>query len=402
MTIFFKKITLIILCFCATYLSGQDAIDYYNSAKAALERGDTEIGLRHLNNCQNILGGSNAKIESLRFQAFYQKGRFLDAAKAFKNYDDLLPNELKNSVAYNELKTLNEEVWKQLNAEKKAEEERLKNEIERDLTTLKNKNINYENESKSAYSKFLEKNANELAKVALEKNDSVMLAFYKTQFSDKGKTNKSVELELDKKVNPIKYKRLDEIEKMTATVYRYYNYGNKSYENYDYHNKADSLISYLFNNYKPSEFEASNMSKLKALKIEVKERYKWNKEYYDKLRRIREYDNFQTKIENMQGKFFDTDGIGRGIAGGGLAGVGMGGLFYLIDGSDALSKTFLVIGGVGVAIGGIIMLSEYISYQSYLKRMRKAKAKLERMKADIGPVLEKRNEKLNGLPLINI
>ena len=104
----------------------------------------------------------------------------------------------------------------------------------------------------------------------------------------------------------------------------------------------------------------------------------------------------------MQGKYFlDTDDIGKGFIGGGLAGGVMGGLFYLLEGSNDLSTTLFVVGGIGVVVGGIIMLSEYISFQRYWKRMKKAEAKLERMKTDIGRVLEKRNEKLNGVPLIN-
>jgi hypothetical protein len=396
------KISTIIFLFFSFDVTAQNAIDYYNSAKTALERGDVEIGLRHLNSCQNILGGSNAKIESLRFQGYYQKGNYLEAAKSFKIYNEFLSTEMKNSNAYKELKSLHEEVWKQLNAEKKAEEEKLKNEINRELAQLKDEKSNYESAKKNKIEKAIENNAKEIAKVALETKDSTLMSFYKKNFSVLGKTNKTLEIELDKKENPIKYKRLDEIARITADIYSNYQYGNSSYRNYNYYYKADSMLNYLFNNYRKSEFEESNLTKLKSLQVEVIQRYNWNKVYYEKRNKIKEYDEYVIRVENMQGNFFDTDGIGRGIAGGGLAGVGMGGLFYLIDGSDALSKTFLVIGGVGVAVGGIIMLSEYISYQSYLKRMRKAKAKLERMKADIGPVLEKRNEKLNGLPLISI
>ena len=381
----------------------QTAVDYFNSAKSSFEKGDIDNCLRHLGNCQNILGGSNAKIESLRFQAYYQKGNYLEAAKSFKNYDLFLSDDLKSSESYNELKSLNEAVWVQLVAEKKAEEEKQKNEIERELAQQNEENTRYKNEKNLDKEKLIEKSSLELAKVALETKDSTLMSFYKKNFSVLGKTNKTLELELDKKENPVKYKRLAEIAKITSDIYSNYNYGHSSYKNYKYYYKADSLINYLLSNYRKSEFEESNLNKIKNLQSDVIQRYNWNKDYYEKVDKIKEYDEYVKKVEDMRGNFIDTDGIGKMIAGGGLGAAGMAGIFYLIDGKiDDLTGTFLVIGGIGIAVGGIIMLSEYISYKSYLKRMRRANSRLDNMKANIGPILEKRNEKLNGLPLINL
>jgi hypothetical protein len=242
-----------------------------------------------------------------------------------------------------------------------------------------------------------------LAEIALSNKDSSLMVLYKTHYSSAGYKDKTVDLELDKRVNPIKYKRLAEIDQLIKDVNYNFNRGMEGYAKYQYFHICDSLTTHLLNNYKESEFESGVRKKMGDLSSESRERYKWNKEYFEKYDLIKQHDELDLKIGNMvelySGKAYT---IGKSIGGGGLVSVLIGGMFHLIDPSDNSGVIFMIIGGVGVSVSTIVYISGFISERIFIAKYRKAKRKLYRMKDQIGPVLDKRKEKINGKPLVLI
>jgi ankyrin repeat protein len=133
-----KSILLFFLLTCTKGLYSQTAIEYFTAAKTSLEAGDTEHSLQYLQGAQDLLGGSNAKIESLRMQTYYAKNDLLNAGIAFRAYDKYLSNVYKSGEPYLNLKAQYEQILISIEKEYADEEKRIKDEIESDFNSAKN------------------------------------------------------------------------------------------------------------------------------------------------------------------------------------------------------------------------------------------------------------------------
>ena len=110
-----KLITFFMMILLASNSFGQTAIDFYNAAKKSADLGDYESALKQIYNCQSMLKGSNAKLESMKFQILLAKGDQINAAVAFRNYDVFLSPELKQSTSYAAMQAQYTELLNQLN-----------------------------------------------------------------------------------------------------------------------------------------------------------------------------------------------------------------------------------------------------------------------------------------------
>ena len=133
-----KSILLLFLLLCAKEIYSQTAMEYFTAAKTSLEAGDTEHSLQYLQNAQDLLGGSNAKIESLRMQTYYAKNDLLNAGIAFRAYDKYLSNVYKSGEPYLNLKAQYDQILISIEKEYADEEKRIKDEIESDFNSAKN------------------------------------------------------------------------------------------------------------------------------------------------------------------------------------------------------------------------------------------------------------------------
>jgi hypothetical protein len=95
-----KYLILAFILFLSINSKAQDSKELYQRAKTSYENGEINQCLQFLKNCQQSLGGSNAKIESLKCQALVIKSDWINAAIAYKNYERLIPSSSKNGEAY--------------------------------------------------------------------------------------------------------------------------------------------------------------------------------------------------------------------------------------------------------------------------------------------------------------
>ena len=184
---------------------GQTAIDFYNAAKKSADLGDYESALKQIYNCQSMLKGSNAKLESMKFQILLAKGDQINAAVAFRNYDVFLSPELKQSTSYAAMKAQYTELLNQLNSEKVALENQVKEKANQDLLVaqqLKNDLILNNNQK---LEKLNRENDLRLSQAISMTKDSALIALYEKEIGPQGQSWKQVMLEKDKRINPNKY-----------------------------------------------------------------------------------------------------------------------------------------------------------------------------------------------------
>ncbi|MEO6160700.1 MAG: ankyrin repeat domain-containing protein [Pelobium sp.] len=182
----------------------QDARELYSSAKVALEEGDADRCLQYLENCQVALNGSNARIESVKCQALVQKGDWINAAIAYKNYDRLLPSDSRNGDAYAAMLEYKQNIWLQLDAIEKQKSEALKKEITDDLVNANAEELATNTKNTTKVAKLNEANEQQFYQVAIKSKDAALLQIYKEVGASKDNIA-VVEKELDKQANPSKY-----------------------------------------------------------------------------------------------------------------------------------------------------------------------------------------------------
>lgn len=132
-----KSILFFFILICAEGSYSQTAMEYFTAAKTSLEAGDTEHSLQYLQSAQDLLGGSNAKIESLRMQTYYSKNDLLNAGIAFRAYDKYLSNVYKSGEPYLNLKAQYEQILISIEKEYADEEKRIEDEIKSDFNSAK-------------------------------------------------------------------------------------------------------------------------------------------------------------------------------------------------------------------------------------------------------------------------
>ena len=133
-----KSILLLFLLLCTKGVYSQTAMEYFTAARTSLESGDTEHSLQYLQSAQDLLGGSNAKIESLRMQTYYAKNDLLNAGIAFRAYDKYLSDVYKSGEPYLNLKAQYEQLLISIEKEYADEEKRIKDEIKSDFNSARN------------------------------------------------------------------------------------------------------------------------------------------------------------------------------------------------------------------------------------------------------------------------
>jgi ankyrin repeat protein len=181
----------------------QDSKELYQRAKTSFENGEINPCLQYLENCQQVLGGSNAKIESLKCQALVMKSDWINAGIAYKNYERLLPSSSKYGEAYSVMLDIKKEIWNELENIEKKKKEKVDKEINEDLIVAKEQEKNQELNYNSKIDKINKTNEKLLFDSSMESKDKELLTVYKNEIKDSGSSNlDKVATEIKKHENP--------------------------------------------------------------------------------------------------------------------------------------------------------------------------------------------------------
>jgi ankyrin repeat protein len=200
-----KYLILFLFFFLSIDSIAQDSKELYQRAKTSFENGEINQCLQSLENCQQALGGSNAKIESLKCQALVMKSDWINAAIAYTNYERLIPSSAKYGEAYSAMLDLRKEIWNELENIEKKKKEKLEKEIKEDLAIAKEQEKNQEVTSNSKENKINETNEKELYAVAMQSKDLELLSLYKAEVKDSGTNLNKIATEIDKQKNPTSF-----------------------------------------------------------------------------------------------------------------------------------------------------------------------------------------------------
>ncbi|NEU09639.1 hypothetical protein GZH53_15030 [Flavihumibacter sp. R14] len=190
-------------------------------------------------------------------------------------------------------------------------------------------------------------------------------------------------------------------------------YGDQSYRNYKYYQQADSVLSSLMLNYKEAEIGNSRYAALKTYQPELKLRYNWNREYYQKKGMIDEYDRLVERTAMLNSDFMRKNNATVNgtmyvkatlLAIGGIA--TMVGGYAVIAKDDAFTPAtrqgLLTYGGGGFGIGMLWTMIQSGGVKKAGRRASASQKEADNLKSSLGEVLNKRNQSLNGRSLINV
>ncbi|WP_341834043.1 hypothetical protein WJU16_13595 [Chitinophaga pollutisoli] len=93
-----------------TSVSAQSARELFDAAKTAYENGRFNESIRLIRQCEQLLGRSNPKIESLKTHVYYSTSDWSNAYLAASRYFNMAPASNAGSVAHKELETIRQEV----------------------------------------------------------------------------------------------------------------------------------------------------------------------------------------------------------------------------------------------------------------------------------------------------
>ena len=193
---------LFILIFSTIQLFSQDAKSVYQSARTAFENGNAGECINLLNSCQNNLGGSNAKIESLKCQALMMNDDWINAAIAYTNYERLLPSAAQSGEAYMAMLEYKKEIWNQLEQIEKKKKEEKEKEMTDDLEAAVREADEQEISQVLKVKRINDHNEKLLYQQAMQSKDKDLLELYKKEIGTTGKNFGKVKSEIDKKNNP--------------------------------------------------------------------------------------------------------------------------------------------------------------------------------------------------------
>lgn len=321
---------------------------------------------------------------------YLQSNSYVDGKAITSSTKDFLPFYFnRNSSQNNDLSMMNSvvEICHRTKIDNGTLTEEEANEMIKQVEWLR-KNYSYNNISN--FNQFLEKYPSSLFYKEVQKSQAELTEIRKKEIQ-----------------------RAKEVEEGIKNIQRFFSQGKQSYKNFQYFGQADSLANKLLINYALADFSAGKYNELKNLRPELKERYRWNKEYYEKRDKILEYDALVLNSIDLNYKYMNKlDATVNGtmyvkatlLALGGMA--TLMGAYAVLAKDDSFSKStatgLLKYGGAAFGIGLTWTILQNRSVKKAGDKAVSAQREVDEMKNLLGPVLDKRNEALNGSPLINI
>jgi ankyrin repeat protein len=196
----------IFLLFClVTFqvtLFAQTPKEYYESAKTEFGNGNIEQCLILLTQCQSALGGSNAKIESIKCQALVMKSDWINAAISYNNYEQLLPSSAKYGEGYLAMLDFHKTILIELAEVDRKEKEKVEKEMQDDLAQAEAQAATEAATINAEEQKQNDENETKLYEVAMQTKDKELLEIYKKEIGTSSTNGKNIANEIDKTNNP--------------------------------------------------------------------------------------------------------------------------------------------------------------------------------------------------------
>lgn len=188
-------------------LQAQSARDQYNSAKLALEESNYQGCLIYLERCENLLGGSNVRIEALRAQCYALMEEWVKAKIAYRNYEHMLDVAERGGVTWDQMQEIGREINAGLEQAERAFEKKIEDEKKENLRQVESDIREDESRKTAKANRLNEANGDKLYQLAMDTRDPNALALFKEEAAGVGGNSRTakVEEELDKHKNPNKY-----------------------------------------------------------------------------------------------------------------------------------------------------------------------------------------------------
>lgn len=183
----------------------QDPRELFETAKKALVDGKPDDCLNYLKQAQEALGGSNARIESIKCQALVQKSDWIGAGIAYKNFDMLIPSASRTGEAYTYMQSLKKTIWDELEYMRKKKLEEVEKEKKEDLKRAIAEEARQEKESAQKLAQLKQQAEERFYNKAMATKDRFLLSKFISE-TDPGSAHfKQVQEEMDKIKHPGNY-----------------------------------------------------------------------------------------------------------------------------------------------------------------------------------------------------
>lgn len=197
----------ILLSFTVFSVLGQSPRELYSQAQNSFENGKISSCLTSLQNCQIILGGSNARIELLRTQCYIVINDWTRAKIALRNFLNLVTPSDKLNDKWQAVLDLEEEINLKLDSEEKLFKQKIENQKLESLRSVEDELSIRTSTKLTKLTKLNTKNDREIFNYAIKSKDKNALTFYKEATGTIAESShiKTVNHELDKHKYPSKY-----------------------------------------------------------------------------------------------------------------------------------------------------------------------------------------------------
>lgn len=201
---------------------------------------------------------------------------------------------------------------------------------------------------------------------------------------------------------------------LKTKIDRELNLASRTYENYNHYYIVDTLTTSFLKNYTADDFEKNQYQLVEKINRDAKYRYKWNKEFKNNIGQVNLYDQLKQierkellKLSKANSATYNTGAYIRTFAliFGGIGGImGTYGKFFDKN-EDAFSKSTAntLFYSSAALLGSSLLWSGIVHAKIKVRenKLEKTKRAIARREDDIKTLLEKRNEKRDGTPVIH-
>lgn len=179
-----KKIYISVALFLAiTPASAQSARELFDAAKSAYENGRFDESIRLIGQCEQSLGKSNPKIESLKTHVYYSTSDWSNAYLAASRYFSMAPASNAGSVAHKELETIRREVTGKMKA---LHKDHFKTIDDKRMEQANKASASLESSANAKSTSIRNRSEKRLKSIYLASSDAAVLKEYTDMFGQSG------------------------------------------------------------------------------------------------------------------------------------------------------------------------------------------------------------------------
>jgi len=199
-----KVITVILGLVLYHTTSAQSAKDHFFLAKQSVTDGNYDDAVIHLKECERLLKGSNARVESLKVVCYVSISDWVNAGIAYNHYMDFVKPDDRNSEGYEEIVSLKKSIDDGVEMLQHEYEEEVQKKEEERLEAVADEERQFLSDLNRRKDAMESREVEKFQKLALTSRNRDILEFYKDNFG-RIKSNDKVNEEIDKHKNPNRY-----------------------------------------------------------------------------------------------------------------------------------------------------------------------------------------------------